>query len=261
MASVRDIFSAIGGYLFAQSEDLTRRVDFETEKFNLQDKRHLQCLDDNLNDFITKRDALHKFDKVAFAAAAGVTALLGIGLFGRYLSATAYAAIFVLAKTKYGRDKLSLEYDQALDELFKTYVWYSKDQTPIVTFQPKFLEMLEALLPCTKDYRKLLLWDISKNPQEISDKFLKLFAESPHHVVFVLDKHPETTKQQAPVPSALESYSNLVLPVVNIKLSDIPYLGFFSGATQVMARTADDAKMNLLYGHDFEAKTEPPKLR
>ena len=220
-------------------------------KFDPKNAEHLTIIEEKLKTFITKRDQLTSFDKYAYGGAAALdTVGWLLGFYGITLTVLGYIAIGIAMSQQCGRQKFKLEFDKAAKDLFEVYNWYAKDQKPVLSFDAKYIQLLEALLPVTQDWRQLLPWDLTKvSPYEISPGFIKAFEESPHHVVLVLNKQEEDTARKGKQNDLL---SLLPMAGVEEQMKSNRYYQFFTDSTQVFARTAADVKLKVLYGQSFD---------
>ncbi|HTM63759.1 MAG TPA: hypothetical protein VL360_04595 [Gammaproteobacteria bacterium] len=224
-------------------------IDIKLEKFDSQNGRHLTFIDERLQNFIARRDAIQSFDiKMLSAMALETFAWFG-GAWGMYIAAAGYVATYLTAKYTFGRDQLQKEFDQALDDLFDVYRWYAKDQTPAISHQPKFQEMLEVMIPFVTNSKELMLWDLSRvNQYEMSDRYLEIFAKAPHPVIFVMNKPANQPAKPAQAPQI----ANLPDPQKWI---------WESNQYKFFAETKANAKLRLLYGHDLKTEvTEKPRV-
>lgn len=248
------MFRAIGSYLGLASSPTNapdaNLIDIKTEKFDSQNPRHLSFIDNRLQNFIAKRDAIQSFDNKMLGAMAVETFVWFGGAWGVYVAAAGYLATYLTAKYTFGRDQLQKDFDEALDELFDVYRWNAADQTPAISHQPKFQEMLEVMIPYVTDSRMLMLWDLSRvNQYEMSDRYLEIFANAPHPVIFVMNKPANQAPKQTPatqVPS----------------LPDPQKWIYESNPYKFFAETKANAKLRLLYAHDLKTgEMEKPKPR
>lgn len=227
----------------------SQQLDINKTIFNPKDAAHINFIDERLQNFIGKRDALMTFDYWAEAAMAADTTIWLLGIVGPYLAIPGYVAIYFAAK-QLGHDRLKQEFDVALDELFAIYQWYTKDQGPAVTHQPRFQELLSAIIPYALDWQKLVVWDLKQlGHNDISPRVAEIFEDSPHKAVaplMKLDTRP--INPAAPTPPIL-------IPNPKTWLTQSNQFQFFT-------ETAANAKLKLLYGHSFENEVrEVPQPR
>lgn len=228
-------------------------LNINETKFNPKDASHINFIDERLQNFLGKRDALLAIDK-KMEIAGGVDTLIWMsgftGGWGPYLAIAGYLAIYFSAKS-YGRDNMKHEFDVALDELFAIYHWYTKDQGPVVTHMPRFQELLSAIIPYTLDWQKLIVWDLKQlGRNDISSRVINIFEQSPHKAIAPLLK-----LDVKPLSPSLPPPPVLGLPDPKTWIyENNPY--------QFFAETAANAKLKLLYGHGFDKETqEAPQPR
>lgn len=248
---------AIGTYLgmSANTEAASnpKLLDITKTKFDPQNADHLTHIDERLQNFTAKRDALLSFDKKMMMAM-GLDTVLWLsgftGGWGPYVALAGYLFIYYSAK-QYGRDTLKHDFDGALDEMYSIYQWYTKEQGPAVTNQPRYQELLSALIPFTNNWQKLIFWDLKHlGHNEISPRVVEIFEQSPHKAVagvLQLDTQPAKIEMpKAPIFGLPDPQSWVAK----------------SGHYQFFVETAANAKLKLLYGHDFENEVkEVPQPR
>lgn len=228
-------------------------IKINETKFDPTNASHINFIDERLQNFHAKRDALLSIDK-KMEIAMGVDTLIWMsgftGGWGPYLAAAGYLAIYFSAKS-YGRDSMKREFDGALDELYAIYHWYTKDQGPAVTHMPRFQELLSAMIPYTLDWQKLIVWDLKQlGRNDISSRVVDIFEQSPHKAIAPLLKY-----DVKPQPVNLPSPPILGIPNPQTWIyENNPY--------QFFAETRANVKLKLLYGHSFEKEAqEVPQLR
>ena len=220
-------------------------TDIKKEVFNPNDQRHLNFIDERLQQFSARRDALLSFDK-KMVGVMGLDTFVWLsgftGGWGPYLAVAGYMAIYFSAKG-YGRDHMQHEFDQSLDETYAIYKWCANGRTPaVVTNEPRFQELLTAIIPFALDWRELLPWDLSRiNRQDISERVLEIFEHSPHRLPLMLQKLSVT-------PARTSEVVVLRVPEPDKWVyQSRPYLFF--------AETAANAKLKW-YGHRFDQEAE-----
>jgi hypothetical protein len=245
-------------------------IDFNKDKFNPRNGRHVELLKQKLSQFETSLKALRGFDVTIYGSPVLINS--AIWLIGAYRWPTALlvdvAIALAMNQNYFGRAKFKNEFDQAYNELLNAYKWYTKEARPELTQDPMCLELLGALIPYTKDWRQLVFFDLgSVSPNDISPKFIDIFEHSPHRVVLVLNKdvRPEASL------NAKKGDDGAVLtfvPEFPGKSGITQVYGLFAGATnlysgslQVLENAGSDVNMKV-YGHDaVAAPRESPKLR
>ena len=159
-------------------------VEIKSVKFNPGNEVHQSFLKHKIADFIAKRDQLISLD-MKLGVPVGVTALwmLGItGSLGGYLSLASIAYACFSAPADLRRDRVQGEFTKALDELFALYHWCAADQQCRITYDSQFIALVQAILPFTRDAKKLLAWDAKaqvqylwKDEDPTSNKWFNLF--------------------------------------------------------------------------------------
>lgn len=223
-------------------------TDIHQEAYNPNSERHIKHIDERLANFNAKRDALLSLDQKA-AAAAGLDTFVWLsgftGGWGPYFAIAGYLAIYYCANEYYGRNHIKGEFDAALQEMFSIYHWVAIGKGPAITHQPKYQELLSAILPFTSDWRSLVFWDLGHAPTKIPAKILNIFEQSPHAAAIPLLKPDAETLPQTP------SAQVVVLPDPRDWVTKTRPYAFF-------AETAANAKLKI-YGQNFEESIK--KLR
>lgn len=226
-------------------------IDIKKEIFNPNDQRHLDFIDERLQDFSAKRDALLSMDQ-KMVGAMGVDTFVWLsgftGGWGPYLAVAGYLGIYFYAKSA-GRDQLQQEFDHALDEVYAIYHWCAAQRPPlVVTSEAKFQELLSAIIPFALDWRELLPWDLSRiHTDSISERVLEIFEQSPHKLPLMLQR-----------PAVTPPRTN---EVVVLRLPEPDKWVYQSRPYRFFAESAANAKLKW-YGHRFEKEaTEQPQPR
>lgn len=222
-------------------------VDREKEEFDPKSDRCWQYVDAHLKHFEEKRNQLLALDtKLEIGMSALPLIMWQIGLLGPIPTIIADLAIGYVVASSYDRNTMRQNYDAALDEVHAIYRWCAKKQSPVITHDPRFLAMLEAIIPFTQDWQSLVPWDLSKAaPHEVSARYLEIFAQSPHRVINLMPR-------QVNEPSLLtqlvgKKNDGVELPTLpNVKEHVISNKWY-----QLFATVNATVKLSV-YGHEFD---------
>ncbi len=221
-------------------------VDIHHENFDPKSDRYWGYIGERLKNFEEKRNQLLAFDRKLEAGMCGLPLFIWqLGLAGPLLSMVADVVLGYAVAKSYGRDGMRQEFDKALDEMYEIYRWCAKDQSPVITHEPRFLALLEAIIPFTQNWDALVPWNLSRvAPHEVSARYLEIFAKSPHHVTHLLPKQDNE-------PSILSTLIGKKDHTVEVlKLPNVKESVTSSKWYQLFASVDATVKLNV-YGHEF----------
>lgn len=213
----------------------------------------VERIDQAIMNFTHKRDRLYSCDNKIIAAEVADSVLWGWGLlgtWGKYICVPLYAAIYFGLSKSLDRDYERKKFDEALDELYETYRICTADKPSDLSSHPKFLELLQTLIPYACDLEQLIVWPLnSGKPDELSPQYRELFSQRAQQLSFDA-KQPEGNAEAPALLNALTSGLQLAgLKDVPAKLMFLKpqarsVFGFFN--------TGWEGAKLYAYGHHFK---------
>jgi len=224
-------------------------VDRDQEDFDPTSERCWSYVDEHLKYFEEKRNQLLALDaKLELGMCALPLFMWQLGLIGPISSIIADLVLGYAVASSYDRGTMRQNFDKALDEVHAIYRWCAKKQSPAISHDPRFLAMLEAIIPFTQDWETLVPWNFSKAAtHEVSDRYLEIFAKSIHHVTNLLPKQDKD-------PSLLSQLMGKKDDMIELpKLPNVKEHVTSNKWYQLFATVNATVKLNM-YGHQFDLK-------